>query len=291
MSFTERWLRRPQSTWVRKAIFQIHLWSGITLGLYIVVVCVSGSAIVFRNDLYGLFEGWTKAGATGRQIQIMDVGYHFMRWMGELHGRLFLGTDGMLVNAIGGFLTAAVCLTGLVVWWPGIANWRRGLVMRGGVGWKRMTFDLHSAVGFWTFGLLFMWGVTGGYFVFPEPFRAVINYFTPINPPRIVPQNVTGAAPAPASVGQPIGPLTRRPRRPVTLGGKILRDFSYAHYGNFAGWKTKLLWLLLGLAPVVLFGTALLMWWNRVLSPLMRRLRRMRRAPEDVPAGVGLGSE
>ena len=50
MSFTERWLRRPQSTWIRKAIFQIHLWSGIGLGLYIVIVCVSGSAIVFRYD-------------------------------------------------------------------------------------------------------------------------------------------------------------------------------------------------------------------------------------------------
>jgi len=34
----------------------------------------------------------------------------------------------------------------------------------------------------------------------------------------------------------------------------------------------KVLWVVLGFAPVVLFGTALLMWWNRVLSPLARRL-------------------
>jgi uncharacterized iron-regulated membrane protein len=38
----------------------------------------------------------------------------------------------------------------------------------------------------------------------------------------------------------------------------------------------KVLWLVLGFAPVVLFGTALLMWWNRVLSPLARRLRETR---------------
>jgi uncharacterized iron-regulated membrane protein len=36
---------------VRRAIFQVHLWSGIALSLYILVICVSGSAIVFRRDL------------------------------------------------------------------------------------------------------------------------------------------------------------------------------------------------------------------------------------------------
>ena len=272
-------LRRPQSTWIRRALFQVHLWAGILLGLYIVVVCASGSAVVFRNDLYDVFESWTKAGPTRLQSQVIAAGYSMMRWFGDLHGKFFLGASGMTANAIGGFLTAALCLTGLVIWWPGISKWRRGLTLRGGVGWKRLTFDLHSAVGFWTFAIVFMWGMTGGYFVFPEPFRAAIDYFTPINPPRVPQQNVnpgpqTAAGVAPA----PLGPLTRRPRRPLTLGGKILRGFSSAHYGNFGGWPVKVLWVLLGFAPVVLFGTALLMWWNRVLSPLARRLRETREA-------------
>lgn len=252
-------------------MFQVHLWAGIILGLYIVVVCVSGSAIVFRNDLYDVFEGWTKAGPTRAQSQVIAAGYASMRWFGDLHGKFFLGASGMTANAIGGFLTAALCLTGLVIWWPGIANWRRGLTIRAGVGWKRLTFDLHSAVGFWTFAIMFMWGVTGGYFVFPEPFRAAVNYFTPIAAPR-APQAAGSVAPV------PLGPLTRLPRRPVTLGGRILRGFSYAHYGNFGGWPVKVLWVLLGFVPVVLFGTALLMWWNRVLSPLARRLRETREA-------------
>ena len=290
MSFRERWLRRPQSTWLRKALFQVHLWSGILLGLYIVVVCVSGSAIVFRNDCYDLFESWTKAGVTGWRTHLISPSYVFFRWAGEIHGRLLLGAWGMTANAIGGFLTAALALTGLVIWWPGIATWRRGLTLRAGVGWKRLTFDLHSAVGFWTFAVLFMWGVTGGYFVFPEPFRAAINYFTPINPPPAAQPAVTPAPRAAPSTGQPLGPLTRRPRRPLTLGGKILRGFSWAHYGNFAGWPVKLLWTLLGLAPAVLFGTALLMWWNRVLSPALRRFRREREM-ERVPAGMGMERE
>jgi uncharacterized iron-regulated membrane protein len=52
MTFRERALRRPQSLWLRKALFQIHLWTGIAIGLYVVVSSVSGSAIVFRNELY-----------------------------------------------------------------------------------------------------------------------------------------------------------------------------------------------------------------------------------------------
>ena len=53
-SFWQKWLRRPQTTWLRKAFFQIHLWAGLLLGLYIAVVCVSGSAVVFRNDIYNV---------------------------------------------------------------------------------------------------------------------------------------------------------------------------------------------------------------------------------------------
>src|SRR5580692_980858 len=42
---------RPQSLWARKALFQIHLWVGIGVGLYILVISVSGSAVVFRRQI------------------------------------------------------------------------------------------------------------------------------------------------------------------------------------------------------------------------------------------------
>ncbi len=325
-----RWMRQPQSTWLRKATFQLHLWSGMLLGVYVVVVCVSGSALVFRNDLYTLFENWERAGTVSQNSALIKAFYVAFRWLGDIHGRLLLGVNGMLINAIGGFLTAAICVTGLVIWWPGIFRWRRGLFVKGlftgEVGWKRFNFDLHSAVGFWTFGLLFIWGVTGGYFVFPQPFRAVINYFTPIDAP-LVPQRVIvadtvqsgsalpgnspagaargvspassatpNAAPAPKTQGARAGgakssvsesgavrsasaapaspsPFPRRRRRPLTKGGKILQWFSFLHYGNFAGWIVKTIWLVMGLSPAILFGTAVVMWWNRVLSPSLKRWR------------------
>jgi uncharacterized iron-regulated membrane protein len=36
----------------RRVLFQIHLWTGLALGLYIVAICVSGSVLVYRNELY-----------------------------------------------------------------------------------------------------------------------------------------------------------------------------------------------------------------------------------------------
>ena len=326
-----RWVRQPQGTWIRKAIFQLHLWSGMILGLYVVVVCVSGSALVFRNDLYNIFESWDKSPTFAQKSMSVRAGYAALSWLGDVHGRLLLGANGMMANAIGGFLTAAICLTGLVIWWPGITRWRRALIVTRGVGWRRLNFDLHSAVGFWTFALLFMWGMTGGYFVFPQPFRAVINYFTPIDAPlaprannATPPANVTGASlrvsaaspiasqastaaqtpaatrtsasqagtasvtgaarPTSAPVQSP-APFPRRRRRPLTKGGKILQWFSFLHYGNFAGWTVKWLWFLLGLTPAILFGTAAIMWWNRVLSPALRRSRRRwTEAPASVTA-------
>src|SRR5437879_7569619 len=52
MTLGQRWMRRPQKVWLRRALFQIHLWTGIGVGLYVLLISVSGSAIVFRNKLY-----------------------------------------------------------------------------------------------------------------------------------------------------------------------------------------------------------------------------------------------
>jgi uncharacterized iron-regulated membrane protein len=343
-------MRQPQTTWLRKAMFQVHLWSGMILGLYVVVVCVSGSALVYRNDIYTVFEDWDKSGTVYQSSPWIRAGYLTLRWLGDVHGRLLLGVHGMQVNAIGGYLTAIICFTGIVIWWPGISRWKRALIVTGGVGWKRLNFDLHSALGIWTFALLLMWGLTGGYFVYPQAFRAVINYFTPIDPPLPprpttaqstsvvvassnaaaanatstkanlsvgaaasvqtkaavrarpasqtaavtpsgVPQTgvVTRSASQPSAARQAMAvtpapaPFPRRRRRPLTKGGKILQWFSLLHYGNFAGWKTKALWTLLGLAPAFLFGTGMIMWWNRVLSPAMKRSRR---EWESAPASI-----
>src|SRR5579863_6460834 len=47
----DKWRTRPRSIWLRKALFQIHLWTGIGLGLYVLLMSVTGSALVFRREL------------------------------------------------------------------------------------------------------------------------------------------------------------------------------------------------------------------------------------------------
>jgi uncharacterized iron-regulated membrane protein len=67
-TFWKTWLRRPQNLWLRRAIFQVHLWSGMLLGVYVVVVCVSGSAIVFRNDLEDILAKKTRIQVSGKPM-------------------------------------------------------------------------------------------------------------------------------------------------------------------------------------------------------------------------------
>src|ERR1700740_2396587 len=52
MTLWQRWVRQPQNIWLRRAIFQVHLWSGVGIGLYILVISVTGSVVVYRNELY-----------------------------------------------------------------------------------------------------------------------------------------------------------------------------------------------------------------------------------------------
>ncbi|MGA2880566.1 MAG: PepSY-associated TM helix domain-containing protein [Bryobacteraceae bacterium] len=52
MKYWRRWILQPQTTWLRKATFQLHLWSGIGIGVYVLLVSVTGSVLVYRNELY-----------------------------------------------------------------------------------------------------------------------------------------------------------------------------------------------------------------------------------------------
>src|ERR1700674_2005082 len=51
MSSWEKWMNRPQGLWVRRALFQVHLWTGIAIGLYVLLMSVSGSVLIYRREL------------------------------------------------------------------------------------------------------------------------------------------------------------------------------------------------------------------------------------------------
>jgi len=333
MTLAEQWLKRPQNVWLRKALFQIHLWTGIGVGIYVLLISISGSAIVFRNEIYNTYspkptilntsgprltkdqlkdaahraypgyavtfiwearrpdqaiEIWMERNHAQKQRLFdpytgRDLGpavpaiIRTVAWLSDLHTNLLGGEKGRAVNGFGSMLLTALCITGLVIWWPGVAHWKRAFTVQWKANWKRVNFDLHSAIGIWMFAFIFMWGVTGVYVVWPVPFQKQIHRLWPLDfyrlaedappPAATAPQVkfVTVADPQPPPPDAP-RPRRRRPPPHYSTGDKIVRWFTYLHFGNFAGPKTKTLWVILGLAPVGLFITGVLMWWNRVLS-------------------------
>ena len=57
----------------------------------------------------------------------------------------------------------------------------------------------------------------------------------------------------------------------ASLGDSIMAWVAPLHVGNFAGNGVRGLWMLLGLAPPLLFVTGFTMWWTRVVRPRWRQ--------------------
>ncbi|MEH2298994.1 MAG: PepSY-associated TM helix domain-containing protein [Nostoc sp.] len=49
----------------------------------------------------------------------------------------------------------------------------------------------------------------------------------------------------------------------ASLGDKILNSFQPLHFGTFGGLPTRILYVFVGLAPLILFITGFVMWWYR----------------------------
>jgi uncharacterized iron-regulated membrane protein len=93
---------------------------------------------------------------------------------------------------------------------------------------------VHNAVGFWTFAIVLMWAITGAYLVFPTPFDKALAVITDHHL-------------------------------------SMHRTLHSVHVGDFAGWPVKVLWVVLGLAPPLLFVTGFIMWTHRALGPWLAR--------------------
>ena len=91
-----------------------------------------------------------------------------VKWLVDLHDDLLGGRKGRLVNGVGASCLTLLCLTGVLIWWPGVSRWKRSLIVHLNTGWKRLNWDLHSAVGFWMFLFVLMWGVSGLYLSVPR---------------------------------------------------------------------------------------------------------------------------
>jgi uncharacterized iron-regulated membrane protein len=226
----ERWMHHPEGLWLHRALFQIHLWVGMTASVYLFCMSISGSAIVFRNELE------VSANPNSRVFRAVE-------WLVDFHGNLLLGDTGRWLNGMGAISLTLLGLTGLVIWWPGIAHWRRSLTVNWRSSFARINWDLHNLLGFWCFLFVMMWGISGIYFCFPQPFSSIVYI------------------------------LSREGSAKLAFGDLALMSLSSAHFGRLNLW-TEALWALLGLVPAVLAFTGLFMCCHRLFvrkgAPLPR---------------------
>ena len=384
-------LTRPQNVFLRKALFQVHLWTGVAIGLYIVLVCVTGSALVFRiymqraafphlfaaapgepadaatvlervkeafpNDRVSGIDAPTSARPTTLAYVVRGERFltilvdpttgqvlgelperSIVRTIQDLHFDLLAGHTGRVVNGVGAGLLLVLCATGMVIWWPGIATWRRGFTIDFRRSGKRINWELHSAVGIWSVVLIAVWAVTGIYFVWPSQFRNAVNAVSPLTVAttptsdsarqgatqptwrsliaraqqripdqyiqRVVPpSNDKGAflvmfSPVrPAPVGreqltavyldQYTGEVLKESPRAARSAGDVIMDWvAPLHVGGFGGMTVRVAWLILGLAPPLLFVTAFIMWWSRVVRPRWLTARRSAVAASVLAAAI-----
>ena len=133
------------------------------------------------------------------------------------------------MNGIGGISLTLLCVTGAVIWWPGVKHWRRSLTIEWRASFARINWDLHSALGFWCLAFVTMWGVSAFYFVFPQ----ALNFLLFLDPND-------------------------------RLSDRGLALLSDLHFGRF-GWFTEVLWMVLGLVPAVLAFTGVFICCRRII--------------------------
>jgi uncharacterized iron-regulated membrane protein len=299
MSVVRRLVEQPQRVWLRRAMFQIHLWTGIAIGLYVVVLSVTGSILVYRGELAQWLTtarpafdpdaqqlssdelqaaaerahpGYTVTSLgdrisrrnptigvtleqgddtkerllnpyTGEDLgDSVTSGELAVIWVARLHDELLFDRTGKYVNGALSIVFTVLVLTGAVVWWPGVSRWRRSLGVNVRGSWKRINWDLHSALGFWLFLFMLVWGVSGIYLGIPEPFAWTVD-----------------------AVSDPLIDYGDR------WGDIILLWLTWLHFGRWRSDVLKAVWAAVGLIPAVMFVTGTIMWWQRVLRPRLRR--------------------
>jgi len=251
MTVWKRWVEHPQRLWLRRFLFQAHLWSGIALGLYILMISVTGSVLVYRNELF----------------EISERALESTTWLLDLHDNLLAGGRGRVVNGYGALAALVLAVSGLVIWWPGVHAWRRSLTLPRGVSFRRTVWHLHSMVGFWTIGIILMIGLSGAYLCFPDVFQALADALAPPHDggfDRISDRVLYWLAYLHFGRINGIG---------IPCSGPGLCDQA-----------TKATWALFGLTPAFMFVSGAIVWWNRVLRPRWLSGRAAARTSRDIRA-------
>lgn len=356
-------LERPRQLAVRKSLFQIHLYTGLIVGVYVAIVGITGSSLVFRpeiepslidrptqraaddsasfqtswNELRRTFPGQaiysfslnqypdrspgepyrvklqqgnrtTFAYVDSSSGRVLGTQHPVIRFLQDLHFTLLAGEVGAVFNGLGAILLVVMCISGAVIWWPGRGDWKRGFIVSWRSSWQKFSYDLHGVIGITTTVLLAAVAVAGIYLVY----ETIYAY----HPDEVSWQSGVQSWPvdldvvvqrADAAVPGGVRGYLYFPKSPSdafrfdkSVAGVPYRIFldqfsasvmrvdsgidtsarawiekwvGLIHYGRFWGTFSRSAWVLLGIAPLLLFVTGVVMWWKRTLVKMLRQRR------------------
>ena len=159
----------------KKVLLKLHLWLSLPLGVIIILICLSGATLVFKNEIrnslempkviaphaksvqvvYSVKAGEEeRVGKTGGKFSCEDAPYAattkrgFCSYVTKFHTSLRMGHVGKLIIIYTTLLFIVILISGIFVLLP---KGRMQLCQRFKVEWnkgsRRRLFDLHVSLG------------------------------------------------------------------------------------------------------------------------------------------------
>jgi len=314
------WILHPQKTWLRRAVFQLHMWSGIGVGLYVLLVSVTGSIAVYRNELYAaatrdpIVVAATGPRLTDDELEAAATRRYPGHTVAELHRpenpdqavAVFLdgpkGRKDRVFNPytgedLGDSIPLGIrAVSTLLELHDDLLAGETGRSINGIAALLFVVLAMTGIVVWWP-GIKKWQGSLivhrhVGWRRFTWELHSMIGFWTL---GWVVLFGLSGAYLGNPQVFQDVAdriqPLTEA-NADSRIVDQITYWLAYLHFGRINGigipcrgpglcdQTTKLIWALAGLVPAVLFLTGVLMWWNRVL--------RKKRAHVTTPASASM---
>ena len=270
------------------------MWVALTIGLYIVMISISGSAVVFRRELNVWLVPRTVASTIGVRLigddlraaaqraypdhEIADIReqrrperpvFVSLEREGIVSERLFDPYTGIDLGL--SFPATLRAVEWLVDLHDNLLAGRTGRVING-VGGILVTVLLLTGAVIW-------WPGKGRWrqsLVIPRPRktrRFVWHLHSAIGFWAFALLLVWASTAIYFAFPEPFEATIDRfdpdPNDLERPGEALLLALIQLHFGRFGGLEIRFLWVLLGLLPAALFITGFLMWWTRVLRPAL----------------------
>jgi len=295
----QRWKIRPQAVWLRKALFQIHLWAGIGLGLYVLLMSVTGSALIFRRELTRSLarEPRVAAGPAARlsEDELKRFAQHAypayevtrvsLRKNADQAAEIWLERPDKKLQRLFNPYTGADLGDSIrpafrfVLWLVDLHDnllaAKTGRLLNAAGGIFTLLLCATGAVIWWPGIETWRRSVSFRWKTNPKGFNwtlhSAIGFWTFAFFLMWAISGIYLSIPASFNaVVDFLEPLNVSSRG-LRFGDQVLYWLAQAHFGRFAGIWVKILWTVVGLAPAALFITGAMMWWDRVLKPWLRR--------------------